>query len=222
MGSKLQSMARTVQDGQAGRLIRQRWSSELVSYGLRRDLSVPFVAPQANFPISLRPISDADLPKILNPDLPGISGETREEIVTRRQMLDAGITACYVAVTAEDVPCYVQWIIGPKLNGLMQSYFHGLYPVLRSDEALLEGAFTPEAFRGQRLMPAAMAQLAEKGAELGARYVITFVTHDNIPSLKGCKRSGFYPHLKRVARWDMFRRRITFTPLPEGTPYPFD
>ena len=40
-----------------------------------------------------------------------------------------------------------------------------------------------------------MAQIAERGTDLGARWVITFVTVDNIPSLKGCQRAGFVPYL---------------------------
>ena len=52
--------------------------------------------------------------------------------------------------------------------------------------------------------------------------VVTFVADDNIASLKGCKRAGFSPYLRREERWRWFRRTLTFTPLPEGTPYPFD
>jgi hypothetical protein len=41
---------------------------------------------------------------------------------------------------------------------------------LSPDEALLEGAFTPESHRGQGIMPQAMASIAEKAKDLGARY----------------------------------------------------
>ena len=71
-------------------------------------------------------------------------------------------------------------------------------------------------------MPCAMAQLAAKAGEKGARWAITFVSQDNIPSLKGCKRAGFAPFLIRKKEWRLFHSRITFTPLPAGTPYPFD
>ena len=48
-------------------------------------------------------------------------------------------------------------------------------------------------------MPAAMGLIAEKGETIGARYVITFVAPDNIPSLKGCQRCGFFPDLTASA-----------------------
>ncbi len=223
--NRLQSVVATLREGRGREfldLIRQRWHSETVSYGLRRDLTLPFPAPAANMPLSVRPLREEDIPKLLDLNAPGVIPESREERVTRRQMLEAGIQRCYVAVTEDDTPCYMQWLIPPSQNDLVQRYFRGIYPRLSANEALLEGAFTPEEFRGRRIMPCAMAQLAEKGSDIGARCVITFVTHDNIPSLKGCKRSGFTPYLLRRERLHRFRRQLTFTPLPEGTPYPFD
>src|SRR5438094_862646 len=45
---------------------------------------------------------------------------------------------------------------------------------------------------------------------------------DYVPALKGCQRSGFSPYLIRVDSWRLLRRRVTFEPLPPGTPYPFE
>lgn len=202
--------------------LRHRWRSDLHSFGLRRDLSVPFAAPEATIPISVRALIESDIPRILDVDAPGITEEGREERTTRLQMLEAGLTTCYVAVTAQGEPCYMQWLIGPEQNNMVRTYFKGIFPGLEPGEALLEGAFTPEAYRGKRIMPCAMAQIAEKASEIGARWVVTFVTHDNIPSLKGCQRSGFVPYLTREERWRAFRHLVTFTPLPEGTPYPWE
>lgn len=202
--------------------IGTRWRSGQSSFGLRRDLEVPFAAPDALIPVTVRPIEERDVPRILGMDAPGITQEGREERITRLQMLEAGFKMCYVAVTEEGEPCYMQWLIGPEQNDLLLRYFKGIFPRLKEGEALLEGAFTPEAFRGKRIMPCAMAQIAEKGKELGARWVVTFVTHDNIASLKGCQRSGFSPYLSREESWQGFRHTVAFTPLPEGTPYPFE
>lgn len=222
---KIRGVARTILEGRGSEVvdvIRQRWESEVLSYGLRRDLSIPFKPLEAKLPIKVRPLVKADMPLILDTTSPGITDEGREERITRRQMLEAGISCCYVAVTEDGTPCFMQWLIGHEQNELVQKYFKGIYPRLRKDEALFEGGFTPEDYRGQRIMPAAIAQIAEKGADMNARWMITFVTHDNIPSLKGCKRAGFVPYLMRREKWSHFRRQLTFTPLPEGTLYPFD
>lgn len=202
--------------------IQRRLYSDRLSYGLRRDLTVPLETPEARIPIHVRPLQERDMDVLFGTQNPETTGEGTRERVHRRMFLDAGLPTCYVAVTDEDVPCYMQWLIGASHNESMQRLFDGIFPRLAPDEALLENAFTLEPFRGQRIMPCAMAQIAEKAGTFGARWVITFVAHDNIPSLKGCKRAGFAPYMMRRERWVCFRRTLTFTPLPEGTPYPFD
>lgn len=202
--------------------IRRRLNSNSSAFCLRRDLFVPFQAPAASIPLTVRPLCDSDVAMLLDTNAADIAGEGIYLRMSRRDLLKRDIPTCYVAVTAEKKPCYMQWLIGSSANAQIQSYFKGIFPVLAADEALLEGAFTLEAYRGQRIMPCAMAQIAECGAELGARWVITFVAEDNVPSLKGCKRAGFAPYLVRKEQWRLFRRRLTFTPLPAGTAYPFE
>ena len=132
------------------------------------------------------------------------------------------IPTCYVAVTQAGAPCYMQWLISSEYNDSILSRFNHVFPLLAPDEALLENAFTPEAYRGLGIMSFAMAHIAKKAESLNARWVITFVEKDNVPSLKGCKKAGFVPYLLRDDRWFLFHRRLTWTPLPDGTPYPFD
>ena len=151
-----------------------------------------------------------------------ITSEGVEERLMRILLLQSKIPTCYVAVTPDGRPCYMQWLIGPSENDQVKKFFVDRFPSLVPDVALLEFALTLEAYRGQGIMPCAMAQIAKQAADLGARWVITFVMDDNIPSLKGCKRAGFVPYLTRRERWQLFHRRITFTPLPPGSPYPFD
>ena len=96
----------------------------------------------------------------------------------------------------------------------------GGFPPLADGEALLENAYTPPAYRGLGVMAAAMAQIAERARDFGARKVLTFVATDNIASLKGCQRAGFYPHLlHRRTRFGFgLITRDRFETLPEGDP----
>jgi hypothetical protein len=96
------------------------------------------------------------------------------------------------------------------------------FPVLADDEALLEGAYTPDEFRGKGIMSGAMARIAEHGVALGARTVLTFVAEGNIGSLKGCKNAGFSPTLRRHTTFRLFRRSVSFERLPPGARYPFE
>lgn len=214
---KLQALWSSIRQGNSGKVLEEfrRWLySDSFSFGLRRDLQQPFVAPPAKIPILVRPLAENDKPKIF--------ADEGYSLHIRHDFLDENIPTCYLATTTDGDPCYIQWLMSPSHNRQIQAYFRGLFPVLASDEALLEYAYTLEKYRGQKIMPSAMAQFAEKAADFGARWVITFVEQDNIPALKGCKNAGFYPYLIRRERWRLFRRSLTFTPLPDGTPYPFD
>ncbi len=59
-------------------------------------------------------------------------------------------------------------------------------------------------------------KIAKKGKEIGARFVLTFVEEDNIPSLKACERAGFSPYAVRTDRWVFFRRHSEFETLPQN------
>jgi len=209
-----------------GRKLLHRFYSQTRSYCLRRDLRVPFEPQQAQIPLKIRPLSEYDIPAIFGdadtaiaPDFPV---EEKQELALRLEHVHANIPTCYVAVTADDKPAYMQWLMGYQENEQIQAYFNGTFPVLADDEALLENALTLHDYRGKGIMPWAMARIAEHGAELGARWVITFVEEHNIASLKGCKRAGFLPYMVRSERWILFHRMLTFSKLPAQTPYSFD
>src|SRR5437867_4424507 len=202
--------------------IRFRVSSDTVSFSLRRDLCVPFHLPDARIPLTIRPLVESDIALIFDPKKPGITADEKRDLNIRLDHLRSGVPTCYVAVSEHGEPMYIQWLMGPGDNDRIQAHFNRVFPVLASDEALLENAFTLGQFRGRGIMPAAMARIAERGRDIGARWVITFVEESNIASLKGCKRSGFYPYMLRHETWFLFRRKLTFTLLPENTPYPFD
>ena len=177
----------------AGRLKLGLFSRTL-RYGLRRDLSVPIETPSAKIAIDVRPMVPADLDLLLDADTAeGVSRE-ETELAWRRSFVNKGAKGGYVAVDQRDgKPCYMQWLFSAADNDLVQHL--GAFPKLGPTEALLENAYTPLRYRGLGIMSAAMARIAERGADLGATHVLTFVEDVNIPSLKGCQRSGFHPHM---------------------------
>ena len=191
------------------RSVGKRALSTSHSYGLKRDLAAPHETPVAKIPISVRAMRDDDVEHILDTHAEVDTAE-RWERQTRGRLLDQGIGSPYVAVNSDDEPCYVQWLFSAADNDDVQSFFHGIFPVLGPDEALLEGAFTPVRHQGKRIMSAGMSMIAEKATDLGARYVVTFVGTDNIASLKGCERAGFLPYVDRLEKRLAGRRRMEF------------
>jgi hypothetical protein len=64
-----------------------------------------------------------------------------------------------------------------------------------------------------------MSQLLERARDAGDRTVFTYVSQENIPSLRGCARVGFVPdHLRRdVRRLGLRRtRRVPLDPSSGG------
>ena len=183
--------------------------SDSTSVGLRRDLGVPFTPRSAKIPLTIRPIAAGDDLSFLAPR-PGLSGDEAFWRLTQRRLLGSGLRTCYLAISPDAKLCYMQWVIPSAQNDGLRRVFGNLYPTLGEDEALMEGAYTIEAFRGMGIMGAAMARIAERAADQGARWVITFVDEQNTASLKGCIRAGFAPYLRRRERFRFFRRQVTF------------
>ncbi len=187
------------------------------SIGLRRDLTVPFTPPAAKIPLIVRPLSPADDLSSLD-SAPGISSDEAFWRLTQRRLLRSGLRTCYVAVAPDGKPCYMQWVVPAAENQRLKQVSGNLYPTLQPGEALLEGAYTPEAYRGMGIMGAAMALVAERAADHGARWVITFVDEHNPASFKGCVRAGFSPYLRRHERFRLFHRSVSFEPMNPAAP----
>jgi GNAT superfamily N-acetyltransferase len=196
---------------------RRRVYSNWRHYGLARNLEESFQAPDARVEIEIRPLRDDDIPKLLGMRDPQMAPRGPYVRMHRLRFLRAGVGTCWVAARVDDdEPCYMQCLIPASQNERIARYFGGIFPRLEPDEALLEYAFTPERFQGKGIMPAAMARIAERAADVGARRVITFVDHENEAALKGCHRSGFQEYVIRTDQWRLFRRSSVFGPVIEG------
>jgi RimJ/RimL family protein N-acetyltransferase len=216
--TRARDLGRLVLSGNAAKAwwaLTYRVHSDSASIGLRRDLSLPFSGPQAKITITVRRLApDDDLSALES--MPGLSPDEAYWRLGQRRLLASGLQTCYVALAPDGKPCYMQWVIPSSENDRLRAVFGNLYPVLQPDEALLEGAYTPDAYRGKGIMGAAMAEVASRAAEHGARWVITFVDAGNEASLKGCMRAGFKPYLTRHEKFRFFHRRIAFEPLEQS------
>jgi GNAT superfamily N-acetyltransferase len=210
--SRAQDLGRLILSGSLSKAwwaIAYRVYSDSTSLGLRRDLRVPFTGPEAKIPITVRSLAENDDLSALEPE-PGLSADEAFSRLVQRRLLRSGLRTCYVAIAPDGKPCYMQWIIPPSENPRLRAVFGNLYPVLGPEEALLEGAYTFDDYRGKGIMGAAMTQVAEQAARFGGRWVITFVDERNPASVKGCVRAGFVPHLRRHEKFRLFYRQVTF------------
>jgi hypothetical protein len=201
------------------RKIQFRIYSDTHSIGLLRDLTQALPPPDAQILLTVRPIQQSDIPIIFDFKRSGLSNKDKLDMVNRFEHIHANIPTCYVAVTRDNTPVFMEWLMGHTENETIQAYFNGVFPWLSPDEMLLENALTAKEFRGKGIMAAAVARICDQAKLLGARRVITFIEQNNIASLKASRRAGFIPYSMRHEKWFLFRRSLTITELPSGVPY---
>jgi hypothetical protein len=182
--------------------IKTRLYSTKISLGLERDLNNEFKKPKSLIDFSIRLWRDSDINSL-------------NESYRHIRLVKANIPNCYVAVTKDNIPIFRQWLIGSSENNQIKNYFGDLYPKLKKNEALIEGAFTSPSYRGFGIMPLATASIAEKGKEIGVDNIITFVDIKNISSLRSVVAAGFVPYTLRKERWIFLFRKVDFLPISE-------
>lgn len=183
------------------------------SFGLHRDLTVRFAAPESAIPITVRKATQADVDCIMDVTEPGLS---IEEINIRRGRgyeYNTGVRNAYVAVTEDDVPCYFQMVVYSRQNSVIRKLWGKTFPELNPGQVLLEGAVTPPNFRGKRIMPKAMALISDAVRIDNETEAITFTDVTNIASLKGCYRAGYRPFCYRLRRRRFFYERVIVVPV---------
>lgn len=199
-------------------LIRRWLWSEAVAVGLRRELTTPIPARRPTVRLEVRPIRPAEWHAFTDLRSDGVRGEPGLVRVNAYHLLRSGIRTCYVAVTEDGEPCYMQFLILPDENDRLHDAFGGLFPPLEPEEALVEFAFTLEPYRSRGVMPFALAQLAEEARRKRARWLVTYVPGHQVMLLRFYERSGFERFRLRRERYRLFRRRIRFEPTSSGSP----
>lgn len=215
---KLNKGAGLLLDGQVSKFWKVAHSqlhSERTWFGMRKKLGEKSQKPKAKIDISVRLIEERDLDYLLSTE--GMTAEDAKLVDWQRKLLQAKFQNCYVAVTNDDTPCYMQWLISPDENKNILEAFDGLFPELKQHEALLEGAYMHPSFRGLGIMPDAMYQVSEMAKKINATEAITFVGTDNIASLKGCKSCGYYPYTLLKKKWFLFKKDIFLEAIPVST-----
>ena len=144
-------------------------------YVLRRDLAVPLKPrPKAKVPITVRPLETSDISQI---EAEGPSG-----LLTG--IVRSGLPGGYVAVTENKEICFLQWLITPETRERIRKLRFRQMHAFDDDTVMLEFSYAFKRFRGLGIMAPAVAWVAEQHPR--ARWAVTYVERNNIPSLRGC------------------------------------
>lgn len=171
--------------------LKHKFYLKSLYYGLKRELDGCIYSVPSRLEYSLHIASPSEMVELFQL----LSNENKDsimEVVLRKIFYDHSLTNCYLArATANNEPCYIQWMILPEENPEAQRFLRQGYPQIASNEVMLEHAYTFKKYRGQGIMGSVMAKLATIAQERGYQQIITYVSKDNIASLKGCEKAGF-------------------------------
>ncbi len=223
--SKFQLLKSLIRNGHFAlifREFRRRFYSDKYFWLLHREISLPYKPLEADIRVRLRTLQSEDIPKLLNIGDGGLSSEDVLERIRLLQLLNSGIKECYVAETEDGFPCLISWLINSSQNEKIEVFYGGGVLPLEPNEVLVEGVFTHEKYRRLGIQKWRRIKLWEKSLAMGANRAISYVRHDNIPSLKSDLSAGFKLFMIRRDRWHFFRRSFIFKPVPESTLYPLE
>jgi hypothetical protein len=168
--------------------LRRRLASEEVNFGLRCELERLPPLKQARIPLTLGRCDGSF--NGFRVELERTSGADYGRVLRRQKLHAQALPSMYVALNAEAAPVYVQWLM-TSADQITFGDSSQLWFPLKPDEVLLEFAYTFTPFRGFGVMGDAMGRLLRVAAQSGARWARTYVSDDNIPSLRGCSKVGF-------------------------------
>lgn len=192
---------------------RRLWSTTR-ALGLRAPVDdLPDPKP-AGIPVAMRETEPTSFASFRD-ELARARGDDRMEVLGRERFCRGGVTTMYVAADHEGRPVYAQWLVTSADQDRLHAVTGGTFPRLDDREALVEGAYTFTDFRKLGVMAVGMAQLLRIAGERGAQSVITYVSDDNVPSLRGCARVGFGLDHVRVTTRRLGVRRSRRAPLDD-------
>lgn len=195
------------------REIRERVYSNETSMILRRDMWQSEPALRAKIPLAIRKLQTRDYGAIVR------------ERPRRLPVLRSGIPDCYVVTTDHDEIAFMLWVIAAPDWLRFRPHFKGnIHWPPSHDECLFEFAYTFRKFRGNGVMSASLVMIAQQVVKErpSLRWAYNFVRLSNEPSLRGCRRAGFRPYMKRKEHWRAMRLTQEFVTLERDAPFPFE
>ena len=195
--------------------VRRRLYSNTTYYILRRDLSIHVQIPPPRIGLSLRELRTDDIPGLINIHERILTIPELWERIRILNMIHSGIQTPYVAVTGNDEPCHLAWLIDSRSNEKIQSFFKGAVKPLSTHELLFEFVFTLEKYRGLGIQVWRSLKFAEKGAAMGAKWALGYIKKTNKTSLKNAQKNAFQPYMIRFDRWRFFHQKTEYKLLEQ-------
>jgi GNAT superfamily N-acetyltransferase len=118
--------------------------------------------------------------------------ESVKPLLQRKWLYENGFGNWYIARTVDtNEPCFIQSVILPEDNKQMDKGLGTWFPKLKEDEIILEGAYTFEKYRGNRLAHAIASDIIDIYRKKGFKRMISYYSKDNLAILRSGEKTGF-------------------------------
>ena len=184
---------------------------------VRKDLTIEPQAPRRSDRPTIRPATSTDILSLTGSDRE--ADRDPDDLWERRlrrhihELL--GPEGCYVAEDADAGPGFMQYLFTAADNDRLQAAFPGLFPVLATDEALVEFLYVSHGSRSPGPAVDGIRQVADEARQRGADSVISFIDQDNRGALFVNHLAGFTADGIRWSRRRFFRKSYVFEPWPD-------
>lgn len=150
--------------------------------------NVPLPKRRLNYNLNL--INSLDI-KIIESMLPSLDILNRKELWVRLRFLESGFKYCYVAKNSKNEIMYMQWLIYPWENEIINKKYYMHFGELRDFQFILENAFTFPKFRGFQLYTQVSIDLMNKAKDQNLKACLVYVKSDNIAALNELRKLDF-------------------------------
>jgi hypothetical protein len=154
-------------------------------------------APPKNLGASALQLVDPDEFYALYDRVASLAGDDRWELMSRLLFYKSGFQNCHT-MKANGAIAYLQWLILPADNPLIEKSYKRKFLRLNSKEVMIENSFTFPEYRGRGFLPFGTWHLLNSAKELGYKRAVAYVRKDRIDALNQLIHVGF--NIKRMVR----------------------
>jgi hypothetical protein len=171
-------------------VLTHNWAAVNLYYQLEAQLNGSSLARPLRRGHVMRKAGPEDIDR-LQACLPALSADERRDLIARVLFYRRGFTRCFIVTGPEGDPVFMQWLLLPAENQLLQSQYPGRFPKLLAQDALIENAFCFPRYRAFGWLPEGTRRLMDHARRSGATRCIGLVRVDNLPALNTFTGLGF-------------------------------
>jgi hypothetical protein len=175
-----------------------------------QKIEIPHIKAEIDYTLKLA--SNGDMKDILE-QAKSEDKKMVHKLLFRKMLYDDGYHNCYIARTTDtNEICSLTFTIYSWDDATAGGRFRSLFPRLKEDEAVLEGVYTFEKLRGNRLHNSILAEQIRDCQKKGIKNIRIYIEKSNEISMKAAEKMGFKRFEEVDGRRLLFRTRARFNP----------